>query len=165
VSRVNLNRVAVRTFGQTSAAKAIRPVAFAALAGSKRMARRSPAHLSGSGVVKPGLRLSEAINLGPVKNSIWGVEQQLISPKDYSLTEHEGSKPHRITGRGKKLRFKWRKRIQHRTGFRRVRPSQFSYFDHVWHPGNRRPVKFLTTPLAAAAREHGFFYRSNRAVF
>lgn len=139
-------------------------MALAALNGSKRMARRSPAHLSGSGVPKPGRRLSEAIHLGPIRTSIWGVEQRLNSPKEYSLTEHEGSRAHAIVGRGKPLRFKWRKRIGHRTGFRRIRPSEFSYFDSVWHPGNRRPVKFLTTPLSAAAREHGFFYRSNRAV-
>ncbi len=164
MSRVVLDKVAVNAVGFKAGRTAIAPVVQQTLRSSKRRARKSPAHLSGSGKPKPGLRLSEAIHAGPVKQGIWGVEQQVISPKSYSLSEHEGSRPHTIRPRvGKALKFKWRRRIVRASGARRIRPSQFSYFDHVRHPGNRTPVRFLTGPLAEVAKANNFFYRSNRA--
>lgn len=163
MSRVVLDKAAVRFFGQREAGKAVSKVARETLLGSKRMARRSPAHLSGSRVPKPGPRLTEAIHLTPMKFSVLTVQQQVMSPVEYSMTEHEGSRRHRIRSRsGKALKFYWRKRQRSQRGFRRFRPTQASYFDHVWHPGNRRPVKFLTTPLAVSARGNNFvFNRSN----
>lgn len=163
MSRVVLDKTAVRFFGQREAGKAVSKVARETMLGSKRMARRSPAHLSGSRVPKPGPRLTEAIHLTPMKFSVLTVQQQVMSPVNYSMTEHEGSRPHRIRSRsGKALKFYWRKRQRRGGFFRRFRPTQASYFDHVRHPGNRKPVKFLTTPLAVAARGNGFiFNRSN----
>lgn len=128
------------------------------------MARKSPAHLSGSRRRKPGQTLAAAIYETPQKMSIGNIEQSVVSPKEYSMSEHEGSKAHRIRGRGTKvLKFYWRKRRARTSGgFRRYRPSQASFFDVVRHPGNKKPVKFLTTPLAVAARANGFLYRSSR---
>jgi len=122
------------------------------------MAPRSPAHLSGSRTPKPGPRLSDAIHAGPMRFTKWEIIQDVISPNDYSMTIHERSKPHVIRPKtAKALKFYWRKRRRLRSGgSRRFRPSEASYFDQVRHPGNRRPVKFLTVPLKTAAQLHGF---------
>lgn len=162
MSRIRLNQANVIRTGQNLAGPLVRKVANETLLGAKRMARKSPAHLSGNRKRKPGQTLSESINVTAQRMSIGSIEQSVVSPKEYSMTEHEGSKAHRISGRGGKvLKFYWRQRRARSTGaIRRYRPSQASYFDHVRHPGNKKPVKFLTTPLAAAARANGFLYRS-----
>jgi hypothetical protein len=163
MSRVELNQTAVRTFGRRNAAIAVKTVQAATLSGAKRMARRSPAHLSGSRVPKPGPRLSEATKATPVTFRGWDVEARVETRVSYALTEHEGSKPHRIRPRKvRNLKFFWVQKVARQGGRRRLRPGQASYFKHVMHPGNRRPVKFLTTPLAASARLNNFFYRKTR---
>lgn len=163
MSRVNLNPTAVRTFGRRNGAIAVKSVQRTALAGSKRMARRSPAHLSGSRVPAQGPRLVEAITGTPVTFSGWDVQARIESRTRYTLTEHEGSRAHRIRPRKvRNLKFFWVQKFAIRGGRRRVRPGQASYFRHVMHPGNRRPVKFLTTPLAASARVNNFFFRRTR---
>lgn len=164
MSRVELSRTAVRLSGHLAGRKAIAPVAQQALRGAKLTARRSPAHLSGSRRPKPGPRLSDQIHLTPVVADIWGVSQRLESNRPYTMSEHEGSRPHKIRGKGKKLKFYWNKTIARSGGRRRIRASEPSYFNEVNHPGNRRPTKFLTGPLAAAAKLNGFHYRSNKAL-
>jgi hypothetical protein len=163
MSRVELNQTAVRTFGRRNGAIAVKKVQAVALSGSKRMAPRSPAHLSGSRVPVRGPRLVEQIKATPVTFRGWNVEARIESRSRITLVDHEGSKAHRISARRKKaLKFFWVRTVARQYGRRRIRPGQASYFKWVMHPGNRRPVKFLTTPLAVSARLNNFFFRKTR---
>lgn len=77
------------------------------------------------------------------------------SRKVYAATEHQGSSRHTIRGRGKLLKFQWERGnllLQHRGR----RGQRFFYFRAVSHPGNKRPVRYLTTPLTMIARRNGF---------
>lgn len=91
------------------------------------------------------------------------VQQRIQNTNRVAMTAHEGSKRHRIPLRtgGKVLKFRWRKAIAVEGGRRRIRPSNFSYFRSVMHPGNTKPVHFMTTPLATVAKANNFHYRSN----
>lgn len=162
MSRIELSRTAVRISGQIAGRKAVTIVVGQALPLMKRAAPRSPAHLSGSRRPKPGRRLSEAIVTTPMIVTTTTVAQRIEARKDYAMSIHEGARRHRIPNRtgGKVLKFKWRRVVATRGGRRRVRPTQYSYFAHVMHPGIRRPVHFMTTPLAAVARVNNFHYRS-----
>lgn len=163
MSRVVLNQAAVKKFGQRNAAIAVKAVQLPTAAGSKRMAPRSPAHLSGSRKPKPGKRLSESIRVTPLKFTAWRVEGRVEALSPIAMSIHQGAKPHRIAARRKKaLKFYWTRAVARDFGRRRIRPGQASFFKHVQHPGIRRPVRFLTTPLAAAARANNFLYRSTR---
>lgn len=162
MARVVLSPAAVRLSGQMAGRKAVGMVVGQALPLMKRMAPRSPAHLHGSGKARSGPRLVEQIKAGPMRVTATTVEQRIESKNRITMIAHEGSKRHRIPLRtgGKVLKFKWRKQIAVREGRRRIRPRQFSYFVHVMHPGNRRPIHFMTTPLASVAKLNNFHYRS-----
>jgi hypothetical protein len=77
------------------------------------------------------------------------------SRKQYASTVHQGSKPHVIRSRGRMLKFQWERGnlLMERRGRGR---RQFFFFDSVKHPGNKRPVRYLTTPLSLIARRNGF---------
>lgn len=164
MSRVVLNPISVRRVAQHAGRQAVAGVVNQALPGSKRMAPRSPAHLSGSRRPKSGPRLADSISQSKMVTTATEVYQDIVSPNSYTETIHNTSKAHRIRPRRKKaLKFFWRRSVPIKGGRRRVRPSTPVYFDHVWHPGNRRAIKFLTVPLQVAAKANGFKYRSNRA--
>lgn len=162
MSRVVLNKTAVTKFGQRNGAIAVKSVLTPATAGAKRMAPRSPAHLSGNRKPKPGQRLSSSIKSTQLKFTSLTVQARIEALSPYAMSIHEGAKAHRIAPRRKRaLKFYWVKTVARQGGRRRIRPGQASFFKHVQHPGIRRPVKFLTTPLAAAARASNFrFYRT-----
>jgi hypothetical protein len=164
MSRIVLDRSAILRVKQDAGKQAVGQMSRQSMAGSKRMAPRSPAHLSGSRKPKPGPRLADSIHLTALKVTPDEVSQDLVSPNDYSMTLHKGSKAHRIQGRnGRPLKFYWRKRVRTATGVRRIRPTQASYFDHVWHPGNKKPVPFLTTPVQVAATQNNFKFKPGRS--
>lgn len=160
MSRVKLDQTAVRRFGYRNAAIAVKKVQAQGIVGSKRMAPRSPAHLSGSRVPKPGRRLVDQIVATPVTFTGWTVQARIESRSNISMVMHEGAKPHRIVAKRKRaLKFYWTRTVARQSGRRRIRPGQASYFKYVMHPGNRRPVRFLTTPLSVAAKSNNFFFR------
>lgn len=163
MSRIRLNQAAVRLSGQTAGRKAVTKVVTEALPPMKRATPRSPAHLSGSGRPKPGKRLVESYVVAPMTVSVNAVQQRIENRNRVAMTAHEGSQRHRIPLRtgGKVLKFRWRKAVAIEGGRRRIRPRNFSYFVSVMHPGNRKPVHFMTTPLAQVARANNFHYRSN----
>lgn len=119
--------------------------------------------MSGSGKPKPGKRLIESYRVAPMTVSANAVQQRIENRNRIAMSIHEGAQRHRIPLRtgGKVLKFRWRKAIAIEGGRRRVRPRNFSYFVSVMHPGNRKPVHFMTTPLAQVARANNFHYRSN----
>jgi hypothetical protein len=164
MARIVLNPAGVRLSGQNAGRTAVTKVVREVLPGMKRMTPRSPAHLSGSRKPKPGKRVVESFVVRPMTVSAFAVQQRIENRSNVTMTLHEGSKRHRIPNRlgGKVLKFKWGKRYGlPGGGRRRVRPREFSYFRSVMHPGNRKPVHFMTTPLASVARANNFHYRSN----
>ena len=114
-------------------------------------------HMSGSGRRRPGKTLDASLysRLSVRQLEVVG---RVGANKRYAETAHQGSRQHVIRGTGKQLKFRWERGsllVQRRTG----RSRQFFYFSSVVHPGNKRPVRYLTTPLAMAAR------RNNMLVF
>src|SRR5688572_20030490 len=129
MSRIQLSQTNVRTVGQQAGRKAVSQVVNQSLPLMKRMAPRSPAHLSGSGVPKPGARLADIIRPSPMVVTAWTVSQRIEARKDYAVAIHEGARRHRIPNRmgGKVLKFRWRRVVAREGGVRRIRPRQFSY--------------------------------------
>lgn len=128
--------------------------------GALRLAPRG-SHLSGSGARKAGINLQSSIeDRIEVRGDI--IAGQVGSRTDYAATVHQGSKRHDIplNAGGKLLKFEWE-----RGNFllkRRGRKSKkFFFFLKVSHPGNKRPVRFLTTPMHLFGRANGFRTTSN----
>lgn len=113
-------------------------------------------HRSGSGEASPGVNLASSIHqsihtLGDVITGFVG------STKDYAATAHQGSKPHTIRMKGKMLKFSWPRGaalVKHRSKGRRTQTIFF--FKKVNHPGNKRPVRYLTAPMHQFGRANGF---------
>lgn len=85
------------------------------------------------------------------------VKSQVGSSVNHAATIHQGSFPHVILSRrGRTLKFRWeRGDFLIRARQRGIRGG-FHYFAQVRHPGNKRPVRYLTTPLHMFGRLHGF---------
>lgn len=136
--------------------------------GARRLAPRGD-HMSGSGKRQPGEQLRESLRIDS-KATVNSITERIGSTKKYAASIHQGSMPHFIHGRGKMLRFEWergsikvvprgrRGRVRGKRG--RVRgkrgPGRIFYFRRVDHPGNKRPVRYLTTPMHLYGRMHGF---------
>lgn len=113
-------------------------------------------HLHGSGDPVAGVNLASSIfqEIHVRGNNIDGF---VGSRKDYAATAHQGSKPHTIYARGKMLKFEWQRGsllVKHRSKGRRKQTTFF--FMKVNHPGNKRPVRYLTTPMHLYGRANGF---------
>lgn len=81
------------------------------------------------------------------------------SPLDYAASVHQGSQPHDITGTP--LAFRWN-RLSATPGRRGVVDPWFQG-TRVRHPGNKRPRRFLTTPLQQFGRAAGFAVSTSNA--
>jgi hypothetical protein len=85
------------------------------------------------------------------------------SPLNYAASVHQGSKSHPIPKAGHTLQtFFWhRARFISRT--QRLRSDPQVFFLRVVHPGNKRPNRFLTTPLQQFGRAANFRVRTDKA--
>lgn len=111
-------------------------------------------HMSGSGKRRSGQRLADSI-YSRVRIRTVEILGRVGSRKRYAATVHQGSSRHVIRSRGRLLKFQWERGnllVEHRGRSGR----RFFYFRSVNHPGNKRPVRYLTTPLALIARRNGF---------
>lgn len=103
-------------------------------------------------------------------STVTTISELVGSEKVYAATVHQGSEPHYIHGRGKMLKFEWERgniqiRARGRRGRQRGRPGprgNYFYFVTVYHPGNKRPVRYLTTPMHLYGRLNGFRTSSAR---
>lgn len=87
---------------------------------------------------------------------------EIGSPLNYAASVHQGSQPHEIRATSKPLTFFWpRARFISRT--RRLRSDPRMHFMRVQHPGNKRPNRFLTTPLQQFGRAMNFRVRTDAA--
>lgn len=131
------------------------------LNGAKRLAPIAASHTSGSGRPKPGQPLQPSI-FGTITMTSSSIHSRIGTHKNYATSIHQGSDAHIIRGRGgRMLKFRWDRGdflVAARAGRRRGnrRTGQFHYFVSVRHPGNRRPVRFLTTPLHMFGRFYGY---------
>lgn len=136
------------------------------LQGARRLAPRGD-HRSGSGERKPGLPLIDSLR-SETHTSTDTIVERIGSTKVYAASIHQGSSPHFINGHGRMLKFEWERgtllmaarssgRIGRRGRSRSLRRrGDFFYFVTVHHPGNKRPVRFLTTPMHLYGRIYGF---------
>jgi hypothetical protein len=116
--------------------------------------------MSGSGKRRAGRRLADAL-YSSIRSNPSEVVGRVGARKKYAETVHQGSSAHTIRGRGKMLKFRWDRgdflfaaQSGRRRGNRRA--GHFFLFHSVRHPGNKRPVRYLTTPLTLIARRNGF---------
>jgi|SRR5687768_500509 len=125
-------------------------------AGATRLAPRGT-HRSGSGKVKRGPNLPSSLHQSVgVRGDV--IHGSVGSTNEYAATAHQGSEPHYIYAKGKMLKFEWergRLLVQKRSRGR-VRNQRIFYFKKVRHPGNKRPVRYLTTPMHLYGRLNGF---------
>jgi hypothetical protein len=120
-------------------------------------------HRSGSGKPRPGQPLAASLRTSSREN-VNSLVDRIGSTKQYAASEHQGSKAHYINAKGKMLKFEWERgniivRARGRRGRQRGRPGpagNFFYFVRVHHPGNKRPVRYLTTPMHLYGRMRGF---------
>lgn len=111
-------------------------------------------HLSGSGRRRPGRPLAASL-YSRIRIKQLEAIGTVGSRKNYAATAHQGSSPHVIRGKGKMLKFRW-ERGALLVARRGRRSRQFFFFPSVRHPGNKRPRRYLTTPLSMVGKRNGF---------
>lgn len=166
MARINLNQPKVIATAHRQAGPHVRKTANLIVQASRRLAPRGN-HMSGSGARKPGLQLQQSLHVRS-HSTPYTITERVGSDKDYAATAHQGSSPHRISGRGKQLKFEWERgtllvsarrtgRLRGRGRSAALRPrGRFFFFASVSHPGNKRPVRYLTTPMHLYGRLNGF---------
>lgn len=154
MGRVNLDMRKVYTTAQKQATPLVQLVTRQVLVGAKRLAPRGD-HKSGSGRRRGHqpllMSLKASVDVGV--NTIMG---RVGATAEHAATVHQGSKPHIIRSkRGKLLKFQW-ERGNFLVKARKGKSRRYFYFEQVHHPGNKRPVRYLTTPLAMFGKAAGF---------
>jgi hypothetical protein len=165
MGRVIIDRPLTIAFTQKVSYKHVKETSTKILVGARRLAPRG-SHLSGSGELSPDIPLRSGLH-SDIKVSVNFVVGRVGSSANWAATVHQGSKAHRIAAHGKMLKFRWERGMmilsargrRRRGGSRRV-TKQFWFFDHVRHPGNKRPVRYLTTPMHQFGRAAGFITNS-----
>jgi hypothetical protein len=160
MARVVLDYPAVYSTAQRLTRPLVQRTSREILTGARRLAPRGD-HLSGSGRRKSGRPLINALN-AKIDVGVNIVSGYVGANTDWAATVHQGSEAHRIISKqGKILRFRWERGsllIQHKSKGRRTK-TMF-WFPEVKHPGNKRPVRYLTTPMHLYGRANGFVTKS-----
>lgn len=164
MARIRLDRIQVRLTAQRLAMPLVERTSNQILRAARVMAPVGDG-FSGSGKVNTDLPLHRSLHKD-TRIRATSIITLVGSKADYAATVHQGSAAHVIRGRGKMLKFRWDRGdflVAARAGRRRGnrRTGQFHYFLQVRHPGNKRPVRYLTTPLAMFGRVNGFIVTSN----
>lgn len=156
MARVEIYQGRVNTYSLGVTLPLVRRTVSQIHQGALRLAPRG-SHMSGSGARADGPNLQSSIeeNIGLRGDTIHG---QVGSRKQYAATAHQGSERHDIPlRRGKVLKFHWERGNLLIKGRGKGRtPQRFFFFLKVTHPGNKRPVRYLTTPMHLYGRANGF---------
>jgi hypothetical protein len=160
MARVRLNRAQINATVMKLTLPLMHRTGQQILDGAKHLAPEG-SHLSGSGKPRRGQPLRPSL-FSSLKASPTRVNVRIGSRVNHAATVEQGSRAHYIYSRkGKMLKFRWDRgdflvaaRAGRRKGNRRT--GQFHYFASVRHPGNKRPVRYLTIPLAMYGRLNGF---------
>lgn len=156
MGRVQLDKAQVLLTAQRFATPLVAKTTRQVFVGAKRLVPKGD-HLSGSGKRRSGQTLNQSLK-DSIDVGTRYVTGTVGSSKRYAATTHQGSKPHIIRSeRGKQLKFEWDRGyfLLNRKGKRRT-GTRFFFFESVQHPGNKRPVRYLTTPLHQFGRLNGF---------
>jgi len=166
MARIRLDRPKVILTAHRYTGPLVRKMSNLTLQGARRLAPRGD-HLSGSGARKSGAQLHQSLHISTAVTTDT-ITHRVGSLKDYAATAHQGSSPHEISNHGRLLKFRWergnlllaarasgRVRGRGRSGGLRRR-GDFFLFVRVHHPGNKRPVRYLTTPMHLYGRMLGF---------
>lgn len=166
MARVNIDQQKKIATSHRLAGRHVHRASLQMFTGARRLAPRGD-HRSGSGVRKPGVPLVQSLKI-QAHSATNMITERIGSDKEYAASMHQGSSPHYINSHGKMLKFEWERgsllmaarssgRIKGRGRSRKLRQrGNFFYFVTVHHPGNKRPVRYLTTPMHLYGRIHGF---------
>lgn len=164
MARIDWHTLQITTTAVRLATPLVQKTGQEILDGARHLAPEG-SHMSGSGRPKAGPRLQSSFYSTTghaLQPRVSQIVMRIGNRADYAATVHQGSKPHTIMSKqGKKLKFRWDRGdflVAARAGRRRGnrRTGGFHYFLKVRHPGNKRPVRYLTTPLAMFGRLNGF---------
>ncbi len=160
MARVNLNQTQITLTAQRFTLPLVQRTGQEVLDGARHLVPEGD-HMSGSGKPKAGPTIQQSMysrtEMGPSR-----IKMRIGAKARHSATVHQGSRAHIIRSRGgKMLKFRWDRGdflVAARAGRRRGnrRTGAFHYFVRVRHPGNRNPVRYLTTPLQLFGRINGF---------
>lgn len=166
MGNVRLNQAKVITTAHRLAGPHVRKMSNLTIQAARRLAPRGD-HRSGSGTRRPGIGLVQSLVIDS-QATLYTITERIGSRNDYAATVHQGSSPHFIHSKGRMLKFEWERgnlllaarasgRIRGRGPSARLRRrGNFFYFVNVFHPGNKRPVRYLTTPMHLYGRIYGF---------
>ena len=162
MGQVRLNQAKVILTAHRQAGPHVRKLANLTIQGARRLAPRG-SHRSGSGERQPGQALVPSLVIDST-TTIDTIIERVGSRKRYAATVHQGSSPHRIEHHGRMLKFQWERgnlliaaRAKGRIrGGRLRRKGNYFFFKMVNHPGNKRPVRYLTTPMHLYGKMLGF---------
>lgn len=154
MSRIVLNPRQVYRTARAKAHEVCRPLAREVMAGGRALAPKgSRTHGSGKVDTRPSIAASFTMRRSETTKF---VIYDVVNTANHAATVAVGSRAHDIRAKaGKLLAFS-----SDRFNFLRLRHGRSAkalfYARKVRHPGNKRPVRFLQTPLAQFGRKRGF---------
>lgn len=153
MSKIILNPVQVNRASRAKGHQIVGPLVNKIHGGSKRLVPHgNHRHGNGKTRVEQPLHATSSSRVFDTPNHVNG---EVKYSSDIAMTIHQGSQPHEILG-NPSLSFKWaRGEASPSLRKRMTRRGQF-VFKRVHHPGNKRPRRFLTTPLAQYGRQANF---------
>jgi hypothetical protein len=153
MSKIVLNPVQVNRAARAKGHQVVKPLVNKVHGGSKRLVPHGDhRHGSGKSRIEPPLHSTSSSRVFDTANYVNG---EVRYSSNIAMTVHQGSQPHEIRG-NPNLAFKWaRGEASPMLRKRMTRRGQF-VFKRVHHPGNKRPRRFLTTPLAQFGRQANF---------
>lgn len=166
MARVNIDQAKKVATAHRLTGPYVRKTTDLILQGARHLVPRGD-HRSGSGDRRPGETLAQSLTVH-TDMTLNSITERVGSKKVYAASMHQGSSPHYINSRGKMLKFEWERgtllmaarasgRLRGRGHSRNLRKrGNFFYFVRVRHPGNKRPVRYLTTPMHLYGRMRGF---------
>lgn len=162
MARIILDRSATLHAARQRGYEVARPLASKTLVGARTLVRTGT-HRHGSGRPVAGPTLKASLQSVDVSTHPREIIFDIGSPLNYAASVHQGSKAHPIPKAGHTLQtFFWpRARFISRT--QRLRSDPQVFFLRVVHPGNKRPNRFLTTPLQQFGRAANFRVRTDKA--
>lgn len=154
MSRIVLNRVAVQKTARAKGYEVCRALARDVLVGAKALAPRgSRMHGSGRTDNRPAIINSFGQRTHETPKY---VIFEVYNTADHAASVAVGSQPHDIRPKTANILAFHSERF----AFARKRAGKSAralfFARKVRHPGNKRPVRFLQTPLAMYGRKHGF---------
>lgn len=154
MARIRLNQLNVHRTARNKGFESVRGLVDDVMVGGRRLAPRGT-HRHGSGTAVAGPRLADSFvrRIWETPRMIYGRVTVTVS---YATAEAVGSRAHRIPAAGRRLMgFKWARGDFSPTLRRHKWRGKF-WFMNVRHPGNKRPRRYLQTPLVQFGRQRHF---------